>query len=438
MSSPPVKHLLLGPSVGAVLAVLLPQYATQAIWAYVLAAVCACLIHYRMVVAEIPQLFYDSSLHAVVSQCEALTTRLWHTPWALNAHVQAVLFAFHRETDRRCRGLSVTHRRELVKMSDGGQVALDWAVVDDSCAQRHDAPIVLMIPGIVGKQSNPYLVNLTKNVHVKSGGVWRTAVKSWRGIDCAIPESHPRPECWDMRAVLDTVELAEHIRRANPKAPIYVMGFSVGGNIAVAAAAHPRGKVVFKAGAAISAPFDLEKAMGFLEKDQWFPYSFVNTRGIVDEYLLTGSREILANEVGSATFQMLDSLLRLRNLIIHPFVRRPYGSTWHENVTCRFTGHETPTHYYTSVVDLVKRAVAEVQIPFLCMLSDDDSVTPSHTFEHIVGHTAKAVSPSIVVVRTARGGHCGWFRGPWATSWVGDAVYGFLNACRSAEAEEDT
>jgi len=322
-------------------------------------------------------------------------------------------------------------------MRDGGQIALDWCFVGESNGAEGPPDcdvIVLLLPGITGKSGNAYIVRFAQFLHSLRGSRWRVVVKSWRGIGCPLSASQPRAESWDSHAVQDTVEAAEHIRRQHPHARLVCMGFSHGGNVCLGALAHD--PHLFEAGVMLSAPYDYKATMAHLEKDQWFPYAFVNTKALSEEYDKVGATPLIAADLpeGAKGFEAIDRIVRYRNLATHLLVRRPYGSTWHEFITRRYTGHDTAPDYYSSVTDMVQEAIAEIRTPVLCLLSEDDPVTPPSTFkryiygEHPAASKPCSTSPWVAFSLTKRGGHCGWFYSVCGLSWLDEVALEFLEA----------
>merc|ERR1712048_858466 len=101
-----------------------------------------------------------------------------------------------------------------------------------------------------------------------------------------------------------------------------------------------------------------ERAMAFLEQEQWFPYSFINVKEVSMEYCKDNGKDLIASTLDGAKegFGVIDHALSWKNLLAHVAIRRPYGSMWHEHITCRYTGHETPRSYYKSNAELVRES----------------------------------------------------------------------------------
>lgn len=378
----------------------------------------------RFVAVRFPQLrirprwLVGTKVAPLVGRVTALHRWLDLTPWAFFNHVQTVLFAFwplmspegHR---------AVHFERELLQCRDGGQVALDWICLEGEGPPSSDCSeiIVLHLPGIVGVFSNQYLLRFARHTRL------RCVVKSWRGIGCRLTSG--RPETWDLQAVEDTVEVAKHLRETFPKAKLVVVGWSHGGNVALAALAA--GPALFHAGIMVSAPTDLSTVIPWLESSSLMPYAYLNTCRMFQEISKEENRQMIVDTAPSVAehFPVVQESLRPRHMATHCWVRRPYGSTYHEFITCHYTKHDSAQAYYQSLADMVEQAIPRVAVPTLCLLSEDDPVTPSFSFSKYV----QLASPSMVVALTPRGGHGGWFCGFKGLSWVNEVSRDF---CREA------
>jgi len=112
--------------------------------------------------------------------------------------------------------------------------------------------------------------------------------------------------------------------------------------------------------------------MDFLENcDFWAPQ--VNTKALVDEYIASGAVDALVSKVqwASEAMSKVFDAIRWQNLATHLAVRRPYGSTWHDLWTRRYTGHDSALSYYESVQETVQQALPKIRVPVLCLLSED-------------------------------------------------------------------
>jgi predicted alpha/beta-fold hydrolase len=60
------------------------------------------------------------AVQAILAECPSLTQPYKVAPWLTNPHVETIFAALFRRTP------AVKYERELLRMEDGGTVAVDW------------------------------------------------------------------------------------------------------------------------------------------------------------------------------------------------------------------------------------------------------------------------------------------------------------------------
>jgi abhydrolase domain-containing protein 1/3 len=74
-------------------------------------------------------------------------------------HQQTGLQTFIKDLSARIFS-SVQYKREILTLSDGGTVALDWVQICDHF--RDDAPTVVMMHGLCGSSNSEYLIHVVE------------------------------------------------------------------------------------------------------------------------------------------------------------------------------------------------------------------------------------------------------------------------------------
>ena len=101
---------------------------------------------------------------------------------------------------------------------------------------------------------------------------------------------------------------------------------------------------------------------------------------------------------------------------------------FHEHVAGKY--QDPPARTARESLDRITRCTTEaarhVTRPLLCLMADDDDVCPPFTCKAV--NATAATSSGIVVARTEKGGHCGWFEGARGKSWCGRVAVEFLVA----------
>ncbi|KAI5634130.1 phospholipase ABHD3 [Phthorimaea operculella] len=113
-------------------------------------SLCVIYITYYLVeVVKKPKLVCGTGeFRALLEALPLVRERYWPTPWCVEARLQTVLGSLLRTWLLR----PPPFRREILRLSDGGQVALDW--LD---AEQADAPVLLILPGITGDSQTDYV-----------------------------------------------------------------------------------------------------------------------------------------------------------------------------------------------------------------------------------------------------------------------------------------
>eukprot|EP00826_Nyctotherus_ovalis_P019931 TRINITY_DN1620_c0_g1_i11.p1 TRINITY_DN1620_c0_g1~~TRINITY_DN1620_c0_g1_i11.p1 ORF type:complete len:265 (-),score=37.73 TRINITY_DN1620_c0_g1_i11:821-1534(-) len=98
----------------------------------------------------------------VVSNTPELSKVYRPTPYLLNGNLQTVCYAIIRKILNFRFG--VDYKRDLVKLEDGGQLALDWAVfpeIDKGITES--TPIVAIFAGLTGGRKDLYVATIMKD-----------------------------------------------------------------------------------------------------------------------------------------------------------------------------------------------------------------------------------------------------------------------------------
>lgn len=133
--------------------------------------------YYRTHIVEAPSLTYTpSAVNERIVELFAPSVRDFApSPWAISAHVQSFLFAYWPLKVVFGWDIPKVVEREELDMSDGGVIALDWFAGPSD----ETTPVVLLLPGVVGKTDNCYIQRFALEAR-KEG--WRAVCKSYRFV----------------------------------------------------------------------------------------------------------------------------------------------------------------------------------------------------------------------------------------------------------------
>ncbi|TQE10066.1 hypothetical protein C1H46_004356 [Malus baccata] len=346
--------------------------------------------------------------HGVVSKCRILHSRYLATPWLSSPHFQTVFLSFFG------RPPAFSYRREIFHLSDGGTIALDWlrnsdvlggAFSSNNAIPKDDTtPIVLVIPGLTSDSESAYIKHLAFNTAKKG---WNAVVSNHRGLggvsitsDCFYNAGWTE----DLRTVVN------NLNHEYPKAPLFIVGTSIGANILVKYLGEDGEKTPAAGAVAICSPWDL------LIGDRFIGRRLLQK--IYDKALTIGLQ-------GYAQLNQ-PHFLRLANW--EGIKKSRSIRDFDQHATCIVGKFETVDTYYRHCSSATY--VGNVAVPLLCISALDDPVC---TREAIPWDECRA-NKNIVLATTKHGGHLAFFEGLTASGiWWVRAVDEFLKILHSSQ-----
>lgn len=294
-----------------------------------------------------------------------------------NPHLQTLWGPLWRKT------VHLERRRERIWLQDGDFLDMDWH-------GPHDAkvPVVLVLHGLTGSSNSPYVAGLQRAMDKRG---WASVALNWRGCSGEpnlLARSYHSGASEDLAAVID------HLRAARPLAPLYAVGYSLGGNILLKHLGESGLDSGLQGAAAVSVPFRLDECadrigMGFSKVYQrHFMREMV---GYIKDKQRRFQHEGLSD--GLAALAALGSLDNLRTF-------------W------EFDGKVTaPLNGFVNAEDYYRRAssryfLGAIRTPTLLVQSVDDPFVFKHSLPAL-----DELSASTQFDLQARGGHVGFVGG---------------------------
>lgn len=280
-------------------------------------------------------------------------------------------------------------RRERVELPDGDFLDLDWTV-------RDDGPIVLILHGLEGSSNSKYARGLLKAVHKRG---WRGAVMHFRGCSGEpnrLPRGYHSGETGDLACIVDL------LRRREPETPLFVIGFSLGGNVLLKWLGTTGKQAPIDAAVAVSVPFLLGESAKRL--DQWF--SRVYQWG-----LMRSMRRSVAEKRKRVKLP-----LRIEDLSALKTFR-----DFDEHVTAVLHGFTGADDYYGRSSS--RQYLKGIQVPTLIIHSRDDPFMTDATIPQ-----DGELSPATELEIYDSGGHVGFVAGryPWNPDyWLEEKILGW-------------
>eukprot|EP00884_Botryococcus_braunii_P020405 jgi/Botrbrau1/7048/Bobra.0165s0071.1 len=158
---------------------------------------------------------------AVLSRCPTVH-ELYEVPLFLsNGHIETIAASKLRKDLKR------VYVRELLTMSDGGTVALDYEDLKSARELPDDAPVMVVLPGLTGGSHDTYVQHMVGTAHRQ--GI-RAVVFNSRGTSDAPVTT---PQFYSASFTGDMKEVIRFVERKFPRSPIFAAGYSLGANILV-------------------------------------------------------------------------------------------------------------------------------------------------------------------------------------------------------------
>lgn len=130
-----------------------------------------------------------------------------------------------------------------MRLKDGDFIDLDW------CGQL--GPIVLILHGLTGSSNSKYARGLQSSLHQEN---WRSVIMNFRG--CSGEPNHSQ-KGYHSGITEDLTEILQHLHTQEPETPIFVVGYSLGGNVLLKWLGESGQQELVTAATAVSVPFQL-------------------------------------------------------------------------------------------------------------------------------------------------------------------------------------
>ncbi|MGK7313380.1 MAG: YheT family hydrolase [Candidatus Longimicrobiales bacterium M2_2A_002] len=319
-----------------------------------------------------------------------------------NPHVQTIAGKLLRPE------LGLPLHRERIETLDGDFLDLDFAF-DPEGGPDPGAPVVVLLHGLEGSARRRYMQH-TYGALLEQG--LRPVGLNFRGCSGEpnrAARAYHSGETGDLRLVLDT------LAGRYPAAEMAVVGYSLGGNVALKYLGETRGSGLeargpgteVSAGAAVSVPFDLAAGARALER------SWLGRTAYTPYFMRTLVPKTLEKSAALAERVDLDAVRRARTI-----------QEFDDALTAPLHGFRDAADYYARSSSA--RFIAGIRIPTLVVHSRDDPFLPAAA----IPEAALEANPAITAVITEKGGHQGYVAGSilWPEFWVERVVAEWLAA----------
>ena len=172
------------------------------------------------------------------------------TPWWLpDPHTQTLWRRFAPME-------GIRQRRERLELNDGDFIDLDW--VDAELAPQRNLPVVLLLHGLCGCSSSPYIQSTQRLLRYKG---YSSVAMNFRGCS---GEINRLARAYHSGCTEDLEEVYQSLRARMDGRPLALAGFSLGGNVLLKWLAEIGSRPDVLLGVAVSTPFSLSYCSGAL------------------------------------------------------------------------------------------------------------------------------------------------------------------------------
>ncbi|KAJ2815135.1 hypothetical protein IWW50_006913, partial [Coemansia erecta] len=283
----------------------------------------------------------------------------------------------------------IEYVRELLVMSDGGTISLDWYDCSKAAAGSEDpSPIALIMSGVGGSSQEHHIRALVKSLAC-STTAFRVAVFNHRG-SARTPITSARP--YDSGFTEDFRTTVKHVRAANPQSKIVGIGFSMGANILTKYIGEEGTQCTLACAVAVCCPFDIKVSS-----------SAINESNMLNNHVIQPAvMGTLMRAIKRASHLQVDPKWNLDVPQIHSATRL---LELEENMMVKIGGHRDVNEYYEQSSSV--NHVDNIEVPFLAINSLDDRITPPRG----IPKDKFVTNPNIALALVPHGGHLGFLTG---------------------------
>ncbi|KAL7111091.1 hypothetical protein ACP275_05G066100 [Erythranthe tilingii] len=325
------------------------------------------------------------------------TIHLPYLPYPLiawNRHVETIFASFFRSLP------VVRFRRECLRTSDGGSVALDWVSGDD----RHlpsDSPVLILLPGLTGGSGDTYVRHMLLRARSKQ---WRVVVFNSRGCGGSPVTT---AQFYSASFLGDISEVVEHVGKRYPRANLYAAGWSLGANILVRYVGQESFSCPLAGAISLCNPFNLVIA----DEDFRKGFNIIYDKALSNSLCKIFKRHALLFEDigGEYNIPLAANAKSVRE--------------FDDGLTRVSFGFKSVNDYYSNSSS--SDSIKNVSIPLLCIQAENDPIAPSRG----IPREDIQKNPNCMLIVTPKGGHLGWVAGreaPFGAPWTDPIVMDFL------------
>ncbi len=297
--------------------------------------------------------------------------------WLNNRHLQTLYPTLCRKKP------TLNRNRERLTTPDGDFLDIDWYGADSN----NTNPIVLIMHGLAGSSDSAYVLGLQQSIAALG---WRAVALNFRGCS---GEFNAKARAYHSGDTGDVDFVFNSLKQREPNTDIYVIGFSLGGNVLLKWLGEQGKNSGVKAAVAISVPMLLNECATKL--DQGFSK-------IYRSYLLKPLKQLITDKkkyLSQKHQQEADKLHQLGEI-------KSIKSFWQydDQVVAKLHGFKSADDYYKKSSS--RQFIIKIAIPTLIIHAVDDPFMTEKVLPH-----DEELPQSVTLEKTVGGGHVGFVSG---------------------------
>ena len=280
----------------------------------------------------------------------------------------------------------VEHTRERLWLEDGDFLDLDWHGTPSAYS-----PVVLLLHGLTGSSGSHYIVGQQRALAAQG---WVSVALNWRGCS---GEPNLLTRSYHSGASEDLAATVAYLRAQHPLAPLYAVGYSLGGNVLLKYLGESAGNSGLQGAVAVSVPFRLDQCADRIGLGFSKVYQAHFMREMV-AYVKNKQRQFQhdAKHEGLATLSNLGTLKSLSKM-------RTFWE-FDDRVTAPLNGYMNVEDYYRRASS--RYLLSTIETPTLIIHAEDDPFVFKHSIPE-----ANELSACTELELHTQGGHVGFVGG---------------------------
>ena len=291
-----------------------------------------------------------------------------------------------------------TEERRLFPLDDGSGDALAVRVHRPRVGPRPDRPLVLVVHGMGGTIESTY-VRATALGLLRAG--YPAARVDLRGAGESIEHTttlYHGGRTADLRAVL------RGLAAEQGSAGLAVVGFSLGGNVALKLLGEPYEGLPIRAGASVCAPLDLAAGVEQIRHRAF---------GLYERFFVHRLRQDTLASGLTLTPAEAEALARIGSIV-----------EFDDLITAKHNGWRDAAEYYA--VNSSAQFLPRIEVPTLVVHALDDPMIPASSYAAIDWSSLERTTPVRRAI-TAHGGHVGFHERGAELPWYVGRIRRFLD-----------